>query len=88
MVGAAWLAARAALAAGAGRVYVCLLDEDAARWDSQRPELMVRPHWWRSAPSTLATTTVVCGCGGGDAVREVLPALLTTPAAWCWMPMR
>ena len=77
MVGAAWLAARAALAAGAGRVYVCPLDEDAARWDSQRPELMVRPHWWRSAPSTLAATTVVCGCGGGDRVREVLPALLT-----------
>ena len=77
MVGAAWLAARAALAAGAGRVFVCPLDEDAARWDSQRPELMVRPHWWRSAPSTLATTTVVCGCGGGDRVREVLPALLT-----------
>lgn len=77
MVGAAWLAARAALASGAGRVYVCLLDEDAARWDSQRPELMVRPHWWRSAPSMLAATTVVCGCGGGDRVREVLPALLT-----------
>jgi hydroxyethylthiazole kinase-like uncharacterized protein yjeF len=77
MVGAAWLAARAALASGAGRVYVCLLDEDAARWDSQRPELMVRPRWWRSAPSTLAATTIVCGCGGGDRVREVLPALLT-----------
>jgi hydroxyethylthiazole kinase-like uncharacterized protein yjeF len=76
MVGAAWLAARAALAAGAGRVYACLLDEDAARWDSQRPELMVRPHWWHSAPATLAATTVVCGCGGGDRVREVLPALL------------
>jgi hydroxyethylthiazole kinase-like uncharacterized protein yjeF len=77
MVGAAWLAARAALAAGAGRVYACLLDEDAAGWDAQRPELMVRPHWWRSAPSTLAATTVVCGCGGGDRVREVLPAQLT-----------
>ncbi|MBL8316322.1 MAG: NAD(P)H-hydrate dehydratase [Rubrivivax sp.] len=77
MVGAAWLAARAALSAGAGRVYACLLDEDAARWDSQRPELMVRPQWWHSAPATLAATTVVCGCGGGDRVREVLPALLT-----------
>ncbi|MBC8019736.1 MAG: NAD(P)H-hydrate dehydratase, partial [Methyloceanibacter sp.] len=27
--------------------------------------------------SVLATTTVVCGCGGGDRVREALPALLS-----------
>ncbi len=77
MVGAAWLAARAALAAGAGRVYCSLLDEAAAGYDTARPELMARSRWWRSPPALLAQTTVVCGCGGGDAVRDALPPLLT-----------
>jgi hydroxyethylthiazole kinase-like uncharacterized protein yjeF len=77
MAGAAWLAARAALAAGAGRVYTSLLDPHALLLDAGRPELMGRAGWWRSAPRVLAATTVVCGCGGGDAVREPLPALLS-----------
>jgi hydroxyethylthiazole kinase-like uncharacterized protein yjeF len=77
MVGAAWLAARATLAAGAGRVYCSLLDEGAAPFDPARPELMARAAWWRSAPAVLAQTTVVCGCGGGDAVRAALPPLLS-----------
>ena len=76
MTGAAWLAARAALAAGAGRVYCSLLDEDAPLLDGTRPELMGRRAWWRSPPAVMASTTVVCGCGGGDAVHAVLPALL------------
>lgn len=75
MAGAAWLAARAALAAGAGRVYVSPLD-DESRFDPARPELMRRPDWWRSPPPMLAATAVVCGCGGGDAVRTVLPPLI------------
>ena len=77
MAGAAWLAARAALAAGAGRVYACLLDEGAAQCDMQRPELMTRGAWWLSAAPVLAATTVVCGCGGGDRVRAALPTLLS-----------
>ncbi len=76
MVGAAWLAARAALAAGAGRVFVSLLDDQAAPIDLQRPELMSRPQWWRSTPEVLDRTTVVCGCGAGDRLTEVLPPLL------------
>ena len=76
MTGAAWLAAQAALAAGAGRVFCSLLDEHAALLLPQRPELMGRPAWWLSAPPLLARSTVVCGCGGGDAVRHVLPPLL------------
>ncbi len=76
MVGAAWLAARAALAAGAGRVFCSLLDAETAPFDPTRPELMGRAAWWQSAPAVLAATTVVCGCGGGDAVRAALPALL------------
>jgi hydroxyethylthiazole kinase-like uncharacterized protein yjeF len=77
MVGAAWLAARAALAAGAGRVFCSLLDGSASPFDPARPELMGRSAWWQSEPATLAATTVLCGCGGGDAVQHVLPALLS-----------
>jgi len=80
MVGAAWLAARAALAAGAGRIYCSLLDEGAATFDPTQPELMSRATWWQSPPPVLAQTTVVCGCGGGDAVRAALPPLLTHAA--------
>jgi hydroxyethylthiazole kinase-like uncharacterized protein yjeF len=78
MVGAAWLAARAALAAGSGRSYVCLLDPGAATLDAGRPELMSRPAAWleRNA-GVLREATVVCGCGGGTAVRPLLPAVLT-----------
>ncbi len=75
MSGAAVLCARAAHAAGAGRVWVMPLDPDARLFDSQRPELM----WRRSLESfddqALAAMTVVCGCGGGDAVAQVLPRL-------------
>jgi hydroxyethylthiazole kinase-like uncharacterized protein yjeF len=39
---------------------------------------MFRAGWWRGAVATLAETTVVCGCGGGDAVRAALPRLLST----------
>jgi hydroxyethylthiazole kinase-like uncharacterized protein yjeF len=79
MSGAALLAARAAQAAGAGRVFVDLLDASAAApsVDLLRPELMLRRGWSNSAPDVLAASTVVCGCGGGDAVRRTLPRLLS-----------
>ncbi len=72
MVGAAVLAARAALHAGAGRVYLALLDPSAPAWDPQQPELMLR------APNSLAWDqgTVVAGCGGAQAIAAWLPALL------------
>ncbi len=76
MTGAAWLAARAALAAGAGRVLVSLLADSPEMPDMLHPELMQRPQWWLSAPPLLARHTVVCGCGGGPVVAEVLPLLL------------
>jgi len=80
MVGAAWLAARGALAAGAGRVYCSLLDPQATQLDPARPELMTRRAWWHSPPALLAQSTVVCGCGGGEAVRAALPPLLSHAA--------
>lgn len=80
MTGAALLAARAAHAAGAGRVYVDLLQEERAdACDFQHPELMFRPGWWSAQHSadTLSKITVVAGCGGGAAVAESLPRLLS-----------
>lgn len=77
MAGAALLAARAALHGGAGRVYVALLGfkgESAMTVDPVQPELMFR------SPDALdlKNQVVVCGCGGGDAVRAVLPRVLST----------
>jgi len=83
MAGAAWLAARAAHAAGAGRVFVDLVGERAGmneastEVDPVRPELMSRRAWAESDAAVIAATTVVCGCGGGDAVRATLPKLLS-----------
>jgi hydroxyethylthiazole kinase-like uncharacterized protein yjeF len=77
MVGAALLAARAALAAGAGRVYLGLLAPAESNWvDPVHPELMARTKAQLLEPSMLERATVVCGCGGGDAVREILPPVL------------
>ncbi|MDP3413045.1 MAG: NAD(P)H-hydrate dehydratase, partial [Polaromonas sp.] len=73
MAGAALLAGRAALHAGAGRVFIALLGSPAMDMDPQQPELMFR------SPDALdlAGQTVVCGCGGGDAVAAVLPRILS-----------
>lgn len=68
MTGAALLAASAALHGGAGRVLVALLDGSMAV-DAQQPELMFRD--WDSLE--LGALHLACGCGGGDAVRPVLP---------------
>jgi ADP-dependent NAD(P)H-hydrate dehydratase / NAD(P)H-hydrate epimerase len=77
MAGAALLAATAALHAGAGRVFACLLDENAPAVDPSQPDLMLRR--WDSLD--LAAMAVACGCGGGDAVRAVLPRVLSTAHA-------
>ena len=79
MAGAAWLAARAALTAGAGRVYLARLDGNTDL-DPARPELMVRSVAAALQADFLARCTVVCGCGGGAAVRAVLPAVLAHSA--------
>ena len=77
MVGAAVLAARAALAAGAGRVYLGLLAAVEPAWfEPAWPELMSRAVPQLMVPAQLADATVVCGCGGGAAIRDVLPAVL------------
>ena len=76
MTGAALLAARAALHAGAGRVFVALLaapGQLAPTVDLLQPELM-----FRSVEALdLVQQVVVCGCGGGDAVKPVLARVLS-----------
>ncbi len=74
MAGAALLAASAALHAGAGRVFVAMLDAGAMPLDPVRPELMFR----RPDALDLAGMTVVCGCGGGTAVAAALPRVIET----------
>ncbi len=76
MGGAALLAARAGLAAGVGRVYLARLDGNPADIDPARPELMPRAPADILVPASLASSTVVCGCGGGVAVRQWLPRVL------------
>ncbi len=74
MAGAALLAARAALHAGAGRVLVALLGQPRLAVDTVQPELMFRS----LQALDMLREVVVCGCGGGDAVRAVLPKVLST----------
>ncbi|KQU66218.1 MULTISPECIES: bifunctional ADP-dependent NAD(P)H-hydrate dehydratase/NAD(P)H-hydrate epimerase [unclassified Rhizobacter] len=74
MAGAALLAARAGHAAGAGRTYLSFLDDAGPALDGEHPELMIRRALWKD--DLLREATVVCGCGGGDAVRGVLPRVI------------
>lgn len=75
MAGAAVLASLAALHGGAGRVYTGLLDTSAhATVVATYPALMVR----ELDDLDYKHATVVCGCGGGDAVRQALPRVLST----------
>ena len=76
MAGAALLAASAALHSGAGRVLVALLDDGHLQLDLQQPELMLR-HFDALA---LEQLTVVCGCGGGQAIAHVLPEIVSRAA--------
>lgn len=79
MTGAALLAARSALRRGAGRVFVQLLDATGMAADPTAPELMFRREidWQGDAADHW---TAVCGCGGGGAVRAVLPTVLARAA--------
>lgn len=72
MTGAALLAGAAALQSGAGRVFVALLDNGTLQVDLTYPELMFRP----LAGLDLSGKTVVCGCGGGEAVHAQLDKIL------------
>jgi hydroxyethylthiazole kinase-like uncharacterized protein yjeF len=74
MTGAAVLAATAALQAGAGRVILSLLSGQAS--DNAPPDVMQREF----KRLELEKLHVVCGCGGGSAVQEVLLEVLQRSA--------
>jgi hydroxyethylthiazole kinase-like uncharacterized protein yjeF len=74
MTGAAILAATAALHAGAGRVILSLLSGQAN--ENAPPDVMQREF----KRLELEKLHVVCGCGGGSAVQEVLPEVLQRSA--------
>jgi len=82
MVGAALLAARAALHCGAGKVYAGLLAGDAPTYDPVQPELMLRP-----VDDALSAHVLVVGPGAGASAsitsasmfeRIVLPAVINS----------
>jgi ADP-dependent NAD(P)H-hydrate dehydratase / NAD(P)H-hydrate epimerase len=78
MQGAALLAARAAMAAGCGRVYLVPSDgaKDLVGLDAT-PELMHRDLAALHTPDWLEHAVVVAGCGGGDRIAAHLPNLLS-----------
>jgi hydroxyethylthiazole kinase-like uncharacterized protein yjeF len=79
MVGAAWLAARAALLAGAGRTYACFLCEDAPHLDLLYPEIMVRSlDGLRQIPA-LDCVVLGPGMGASSAALDSLCFWLTQP---------
>lgn len=74
MVGAALLAGTAALHAGAGRVYLALLDAG-----DHRAVFASYPALMQGSVEQLAieAMTVVAGCGGGNAIDAYMPSLLS-----------
>ncbi len=73
MVGAALLAARAALRLGGGRIYLGLIDEHAPALDPLQPELMIR-----RPDRLLATDLTALACGPGMGNNGEVIALLET----------
>ena len=71
MVGAAFLAGRAALKLGSGRVYLGLLDAQAPAYDTLQPELMLR-----QPEALLATPLSALACGPGLGTSGQALALL------------
>src|SRR5688572_17635083 len=78
MVGAALLAARAALTIGAGRVYADCIGAPEFRVDPGQPELMFRSYASIENPHSIV---IGCGLGQNDAARRALQWALDSDAA-------
>ncbi|MDQ5903677.1 MAG: ADP-dependent NAD(P)H-hydrate dehydratase / NAD(P)H-hydrate epimerase, partial [Pseudomonadota bacterium] len=76
MVGAAFLAGRAALQLGAGRVYLGLIAPEVPAFDILQPELMLR-----SAPALLGTPLTALACGPGMGCDPAQVELIEAAAA-------
>jgi hydroxyethylthiazole kinase-like uncharacterized protein yjeF len=79
MLGAAFLAGRAALKLGAGRVYVGFVAEDGPSVDPVQPELMLRTADQIFALDHLACLAVGPGLGQSGEARTLLTAALGSP---------
>jgi len=78
MLGAALLAARAALRIGAGRVYVDCIGAPEFRVDPCQPELMFRPSASVENPNSIV---IGCGLGQEDTARRALQWALDSDAS-------
>ena len=84
MVGAALLAARAALHLGAGRVFVSALGAPELAFDPLMPELMLRP-----APPAGRQVVLVAGCGlgtGAPSAQALQSAIEAAGASILFLP--
>ncbi|MGB7815117.1 MAG: NAD(P)H-hydrate dehydratase [Methylotenera sp.] len=72
MVGAALLAARAAVHCGAGRAYAAMLCKDAPSMDMCQPEIMLRSPAALSQLSQLSCVVIGPGLGQSDIAIELL----------------
>ncbi|WP_413186004.1 NAD(P)H-hydrate dehydratase [Paraburkholderia sacchari] len=75
MCGAPILAARAALLAGAGKVHVGFLGNDAPPYDAPHPELMLHTAG-KLALDTMSAVAAGCGMGGSAPARQLVDRIL------------
>jgi ADP-dependent NAD(P)H-hydrate dehydratase / NAD(P)H-hydrate epimerase len=78
MVGAAMLAARAALHMGPGKVYAGLLARDAAAFDTINPEIMVRAASDVAEEANITAFAIGMGAGDAKAVKAMLSTILAS----------
>ncbi len=76
MIGAAVLAARAALHMGPGKVFAGFNAKDAPGFDTINPEIMVRPADELVADTTLTAMAIGMGLGVDKSARRILKAAL------------
>ena len=79
MIGAAILAARAALHMGPGKVFLGLAAKDAPGFDSINPEIMVRTAEELVADETMTALAVGMGLGTDKTAPRLLSVALTHP---------
>jgi ADP-dependent NAD(P)H-hydrate dehydratase / NAD(P)H-hydrate epimerase len=78
MVGAAVLAARAALHMGPGKVYAGLIAADAISFDAINPEIMVRRAVDVAEDKNITAFAIGMGAGEGKPVKALLAEILAT----------
>lgn len=79
MLGAVTLASRAALLAGAGRVYACFLSNEAPKLDSVYPEIMMRLPASLGSLKQLDCIVIGPGLGSTDEAKSLLSFWLQKP---------